>query len=85
MVSINDINYFRLEMDLTQFSISTTAKRMGRPPLNNKPVLVRLPEEALEKIDELVGTYGRAKFIREAVEAEIERRERREKSEEGTG
>lgn len=50
--------------------------------MNNKPVLVRLPEEALEKIDGLVGTYGRAKFIREAVEAEIERRERQEKGDE---
>jgi predicted DNA-binding protein len=46
---------------------------MGRPPLNNKPVLVRLPEEALEQIDALVGTYGRAKFIREAVEEKLNR------------
>lgn len=60
---------------MTQFSISTNAKRMGRPPLNNKPVLVRLPEEALARIDELFGTYGRAKFIREAVENELARRE----------
>ena len=65
---------------MTQFSISTNAKRMGRPPLNNKPILVRLPEEALGKIDELVGTYGRAQFIREAVEAEIERREKAKKT-----
>jgi metal-responsive CopG/Arc/MetJ family transcriptional regulator len=47
---------------------------MGRPPLNNKPILVRLSEESIAKIDSLVGTYGRSKFIREAVENEIERR-----------
>lgn len=79
---INDIIYgvnkryqlFSTERQLTHFSISTNPKRMGRPPLNNKPILVRLPEDAVNKIDELVGTYGRAKFIREAVEAELERR-----------
>ena len=54
---------------------------MGRPPLNNKPVLVRLPEEALEKIDELVGTYGRAKFIRDAVEKELALREKEKDTE----
>lgn len=49
---------------------------MGRPPLNVKPVLVRLPEASIAKIDDLVGPFNRAKFIREAVETEIERRER---------
>lgn len=54
-----------------------TAKRprMGRPPLNMKIVPVRLPPEVVAKVDALVGTYGRAKFIREAVERELERRE----------
>ncbi|NKM11470.1 hypothetical protein GFL85_10545 [Rhizobium laguerreae] len=47
---------------------------MGRPPLNNKPILIRLSEDSIAKIDTLVGTYGRAKFIREAVENEIDRR-----------
>jgi len=35
-----------------------------------------LPPDVLERIDALCGTYGRAKFIREAVEAELERREK---------
>jgi Arc/MetJ-type ribon-helix-helix transcriptional regulator len=35
---------------------------------------VRLPPEVVEQVDALVGTYGRARFIREAVEAELERR-----------
>lgn len=50
--------------------------RMGRPPLNMKIVPVRLPPEVIEKVDAVVGTYGRAQFIREAVERELERREK---------
>jgi predicted DNA-binding protein len=46
---------------------------MGRPPLNLTRVPVRLSPEALEKIDALVGTYGRAKFVREAVEEKLAR------------
>lgn len=39
-----------------------------------KVMPVRLPPEVIEQIDALVGTYGRAGFIREAVEAELKRR-----------
>lgn len=46
---------------------------MGRPPLNMTSVRVGLPEEVIREIDRLVGTYGRAKFIRAAVDAEIAR------------
>lgn len=53
-----------------------TNTRMGRKPLNMKPTQVRLSPEALARIDELVGTYGRASFIREAIEAELKRREK---------
>lgn len=53
-----------------------TPRPMGRPPLNMKIVPVRLPPEVVEKIDAQVGTYGRAGFIREAVEAELTRREK---------
>lgn len=53
-----------------------TPRPMGRPPLNMKVIPVRLPPEVIEQVDELVGTYGRAKFIREAVERELERREK---------
>jgi len=41
-----------------------------------KIVPVRLPHEVADKVDALVGTYGRAAFIREAVERELERREK---------
>jgi predicted DNA-binding protein len=39
------------------------------------PTLVRFPTEVLERIDALVGNKQRAGFIRDAVVAEIERRE----------
>lgn len=48
---------------------------MGRPPMNLTPVLVRFPAEVPERIDALVGKQKRAEFIREAVEAELRRRE----------
>jgi predicted DNA-binding protein len=41
-----------------------------------KPTLVRLPADVPERIDALVGKNKRAEFIREAVEKELERRER---------
>jgi Arc/MetJ-type ribon-helix-helix transcriptional regulator len=52
-----------------------------------KPTPIRIGDDALAGIDALVGKYGRAKFIREAitekleraaaVEAELTRRERK--------
>lgn len=48
---------------------------MGRPPLNMTPTLVRFPDEILARVDNLVGQNQRAKFIREAVQAEVEKRE----------
>lgn len=60
---------------MTEFPISGTAKPMGRPPLNNKPTLVRISQEDLDRIDALEGQNQRARFIREAVEAELARRE----------
>ena len=51
-----------------------TGAKMGRPPLNLIRVPVRLSPDALAQIDKLVGTYGRAAFIREAVERELTRR-----------
>lgn len=50
------------------------ARPMGRPPLNHVRVPIRLPQEAIDEIDAMVGTYGRAGFIREAVERELKRR-----------
>ena len=46
---------------------------MGRPSLNVKPTLVRLPVETLERIDQVAGKNRRAVFIREAVERELAR------------
>lgn len=61
---------------MTVFPISDTPRRMGRPPLNVTPVLVRLPDDVPGRIDALVGKQKRAEFIREAVEAELVRREK---------
>lgn len=60
---------------MTDFPISVTAKPMGRPPLNVKPTVVRLSEEALDRIEKVAGPNQRAAFIREAVENELKRRE----------
>lgn len=54
---------------------------MGRPPLHLKPVLVRLSQEALDRIDELAGKNRRPEFIREAIEREIKRRLRKSEKE----
>lgn len=64
---------------MTTFPIPDTSRRMGRPPLGIKPTLVRLSEEVRERIRDLVGEQGMAAFIREAVERELKRRERKEK------
>ncbi|MDL2401292.1 ribbon-helix-helix domain-containing protein [Rhizobium mayense] len=61
---------------MTNFPISVSSRRMGRPPLKVKPTLVRLPEGMAERIDALVGKNNRADFIRTAVEKELERIER---------
>ena len=53
-----------------------TGKPMGRPPLNHTRIPVRLPQEDIDRMDALVGTYGRGKFIREAVRRELERQEK---------
>ncbi|MHC2481298.1 YlcI/YnfO family protein [Rhizobium leguminosarum] len=58
---------------MTDFPISDSPPRMGRPTLNVKPVLVRLPEGTPERIDALVGPKKRAEFIRNAVEKELQR------------
>jgi len=68
---------------LTDFPISDNSPRMGRPPLNVKPMLVRMPLGLAERIDALVGPKRRAAFIREAVENEILRREREATAEGG--
>ncbi len=48
---------------------------MGRPPLNVKETKIRLSPSVKERIKALVGNYGIAAFIREAIENELARRE----------
>lgn len=48
---------------------------MGRPPLGNKPTIVRLSEEDRARIEAIVGSRGMAAFIRDAVREELDRRE----------
>jgi len=50
-----------------------TEPRMGRPPLNLKPVPIRLSPEVLARIDAIAGNYGRPAFIREAVDEKLAR------------
>ena len=66
-----------MEMVLTSISGTVTGSRMGRPPLNVVETKVRLPAGTGERIDALIGKNKRAEFIREAVEAELKRRERK--------
>lgn len=60
---------------MTDFPISDSAARMGRPPMNVKPTVVRLTQEALDRIEKVAGPNQRASFIREAVDNELDRRE----------
>lgn len=46
---------------------------MGRPPLNVKPILVRLTDEQRRRIESTVGPQRIAAFIREAVDEKLER------------
>lgn len=51
---------------------------MGRPPLGNESTNVRLPKDLKARVIARVGTYGLAKFIRQAMEEKLARDERRE-------
>lgn len=70
---------------MTDFSISDTSRRMGRPPMNVKPTVVRLTQEALDRIEKVAGPNQRAAFIREAVDNELDRRECQSKNSVQTG
>lgn len=54
---------------------------MGRPPLSKKSTTVetkvRMTTETKQRIEALVGNQGMAQFIREAIERELKRREKR--------
>ncbi len=64
---------------MTDFPIPVSPGRMGRPTLNVKPTMVRLSEEVRQRIRALVGANGMATFIREAIENELARREKKAK------
>lgn len=63
-------------MTLTNFQGTDIGARMGRPPLNVKETKVRLTDEQRERIEAIAGPNRMAAFIREAIDAELERRER---------
>ena len=56
---------------------------MGRPPLNLRNFNVRLKQGTAERIDRLVGNYGRTAFVREAVEEKLDREERKLRDDQG--
>ena len=56
---------------------------MGRPPLSVEGIRVHLEKATVQRIDALVGTYRRSKFIREAIEKELRRLEKRPAREKG--
>jgi metal-responsive CopG/Arc/MetJ family transcriptional regulator len=59
------------------FPISATQGRMGRPPMNVKPMIVRLGEDVPKRIDRVLEPKEkRADLIRQAVERELKRREK---------
>jgi hypothetical protein len=45
---------------------------MGRPPLNLTRLHLYLAPEDLGRIDDVVGTYGRSKFIRDAIRLQLD-------------
>jgi len=70
-----------MESELTGYPIADKRGRMGRPPLKanveTKATMVRLTEDVRQRIEALVGPNQMAAFIREAVEAELRRREKK--------
>lgn len=62
-------------MALTDFQGTDRPARMGRPPLNVKETKVRLTDDQRQRIEAIVGPNRMAAFIRDAIEAELKRRE----------
>ncbi len=61
---------------LTEKAVADTSARMGRPPLEVKTTTVRLPVKTFARIEAICGKNRMAQFIRDAVEAELARREK---------
>lgn len=64
---------------MTHLPVSDTRKTMGKPPLNRdsetKQTQVRMTAETRARIEAVAGPNRMAKFIREAIENELVRRE----------
>jgi len=74
-IAIGDIKYFS---PLTLFMISPIVTGMGRRQINEEQMPARLPAGTLDRIDAVLGGKEcRAAFLREAVERELKRRERK--------
>ena len=56
--------------------IAAKPHRMGRPPLGVRATKVRLTDDQLRRIDQLVGSRRMAAWIRSAIDRELERQER---------
>lgn len=74
-IEINgSVNWFGLEIE----TATDSDEAMGRPPLGMKPTTIRLSSDTIRRIEALVGNRRLALFIREAVENELQRREKPE-------
>jgi predicted DNA-binding protein len=60
--------------------MAVSVVRMGRPPLKQqirtRKTTIRLPEDLFQRIEAVAGQNRMAEFTREAIERELERRER---------
>lgn len=65
------------DIALTQEQISLTTKRMPRPKRYGKPYLLRLTDETWERMEAVRDGQDMAEVIREAVERELKRREKK--------
>lgn len=62
---------------LTDSAISGTTPRVGRKQINHEQMPARFPEGTLARIDAaLAEREKRSDFVREAVERELDRRQR---------
>jgi hypothetical protein len=76
----------RYEAALTPFLVSDSPKRMGRKKQWAEDMQARFPEGTFARISAVLGGgEDRTDFVREAVERELKRRERRSKADEKTG
>lgn len=63
---------------MPELLISDTPRRVGRKQINHEQTPARFPEGTLERIDSVLGEgEKRSDLIREAVDREIKRRERK--------